>query len=859
MLPMPRSLLLLLVLAITTLPQGASAQLAHAITGTVRDPSDAVIVGATVEIFAVNGTTVAQTSAAQTVTDNSGAFRFDQLNPGSYELHVRAEGFHEARLQVSTGAKPRPALHIVLAVFVAGQAVTVQTDELATTVGTDPAENQNANSVDRAALDRVPIFDQDYITTLSRFLDDNAIGTNGVTLVVNGVEANGPGVTPSAIQAVKINQNPYSALFSRPGRARLEITTKGGTPEFHGSLNFLFRDAVFDARNAFASVKPPEQRRYYEGSLTGPVGHSKKTTFLLSMEQDDDDQQAIVFAQDTQGIIQENVANPTRHFFGSGRVFHNLANGDQFWTAYSYEHQTTDNQGVGGNVLPEAGSNAHSQEHEINVSYLHVFSPRWLNQLRFLVGYNDRITTSLNSNPQLIVSGAFTGGGAQADAKRTESHFDGTDIVSYANGKHELKFGIDIPDISRRGADDYTNRAGTYTFASLVDYQAGKPSTYLVQTGQGRAVFLEKVLSAFVEDNVRLRPNFSFSLGMRYYWQNFFHDVPANFAPRFGFAYAPTQNSKTVIRGGAGMFYDRSGPRPIADLLHFNGVNLLRFIVNNPTYPVTPSSLVGLPASVVVLDPRAQLPHTVQYSIGLERQLAKKSTLSATYVGSRGVDLFRSIDANAPLSDFSTRPNPNLGQEREIQPEGYQKSNALELTFRGKASKYFSGQAQYTLSSTRNNTSGITYFPANSYAPNADWARSDNDRRHKFDLLGSTKPTKFFTLGLALSLYSGKPVDITTGNDDNGDGITNDRPTGVPRNRLHGPGTINLDLNIAHDFVFSKSKKESPTLTVALNSFNILNHTNDVTYSGVITSPFFGHGVQAQPPRRMQVDVKFKF
>jgi Carboxypeptidase regulatory-like domain/TonB dependent receptor len=846
--------LLLLALLFT---QAAHPQSAHQLTGTVQDPTDAVIVAASVEVFPTGETT----PTAKTTTDNSGSFHFDHLTPGTYELHVQGEGFREEKLPVTIGTKPNPPLHITLSVYAANESVSVQVEESAAQISTDPGENQSANTIDRAALDRVPVFDQDYITTLSRFLDDNAIGTNGITLVVNGVEANGPGVTPSAIREVKINQNPYSALFSRPGRARLEITTKGGTPEFHGSLNFLFRDAVFDARNAFASIKPPEQRRYYEGSLTGPVGHSKKTTFLLSLENDNDDQQANVYAQTTPStLIQENVSNPTHHFFGSGRVFHNRANGDQIWTAYSYEHETKDNQGVGGTVLPEAGSNTRSLEHEINVSYLHVFSPKWLNQLRFLVGYNDNLTKSLNANPQLIVSGAFTGGGAQADTRRTESHFDGTDVVSYANGKHELKFGIDIPDISRRGADDYTNRAGTYTFASLADYQAQNPATYLVQTGQGRAVFLEKVVSGFVEDNIRLRPNFSFSVGVRYYWQNYFHDDPSNFAPRFGFAYAPTPNSKTVLRGGAGEFYDRSGPRPIADLLHFNGVNLLRYIADNPTYPVDPSALVGLPASLVILDPRTKLPHTLQYSIGLERQLTKKSTLSATYVGSRGIDLFRSIDANAPLpSNPATRPNPNQGQVREIQPEGYQKSNSLELTFRGKATKYFSGQAQYTLSSTRNDTSGITYFPGNSYAPDNDWARSDNDRRHKFDLLGSAKPTKYFSVGLALSLYSGKPVNITSGTDSNGDGITNDRPLGVPRNSLHGPGTINLDLNVSHDFVLSKTKKEAPTLTVTLNSFNILNHRNDVTYSGVITSPFFGHATQAQPPRRTQIDVEFKF
>jgi hypothetical protein len=850
-----RSLLLLLSLTASALSQTPPPTPGYVITGTVRDPSNAAIVGARVSLIGADGNAI-----ARTITDNSGLFRVDSLGPGNYQLDVQKEGFRETALTVTLGARPHSALHIVLPIYVVNQEIIVPAEDGVPQVSTDIAQNQNANTVDRAALDRVPVFDQDYVTTLSRFLDDSAIATNGITLVVNGVEANGPGVSASAVKEVKINQNPYSALFSRPGRARLEITTKGGTPDLHGSVNFMFRDAVFDARNPFAPTKPATQRRYYEGSLTGPLPTSKKTTFLLSLDLDEDDQQALVVAEGVNGPINENVPNPTHHFFGSGRIFHSLANGDQFWIGYSYEKQTVRNQGVGGTVLPEAGTDYRMREHEINLSYLHLFSPRWLNQLRFLVGHFDIPTTSLNPNPKIVVSGAFVSGGAQADSRRTEYHFDGTDIVTHVSGKHELKFGIDVPDISRRGMDDFTNMAGTYTFGSLADYKAGQPSTYLVQQGQGHLVFLEKVLSGFIEDNVRLKPNLSVSLGMRYYWQNYFHDDPDNFAPRLGFAFAPSQNSKTVIRGGAGTFYDRTGPRPIADLLHFNGINLLRFIVDHPTYPVTAASLMGVPTSVVVLAPGARIPYTIQYSLGIERQLTAKSTLSATYVGSRGIRLFRSIDANAPPPpDYVARPSPNLGQARQLQTEGYQKSNSFELTFRGRASKYFNGQAQYTLNRTYNNTSGVTYFPANSYDPLADWARSDNDRRHKFDLLGSAQPTRFFSVGLALSLYSGKPVDVTTGSDNNHDGVTNDRPPGVPRNALHGPGLVNLDLNLAHDFVLSKSRKEAPTLTVSLNSFNVLNHRNDVTYVGVITSPFFGRAVQAQPPRRMQLDLQFKF
>ena len=838
---------------------------ASSLAGTLLDPSGAAIAQAQVSLLAAGDKAVAQTTS-----DSTGSFHFDNLAPGNYILAFHAEGFLDARINTTLAARRQSPLRVTLQIAVPSETVTVATGISVPFVSTESSENQNSNLIDRNALDRVPVFDQDYVTTMSRFLDDNATGTNGVTLVVNGIEANGPGVTPSAVQEVKINNNPYSARFSRPGRARLEIVTKSGSPAYHGSLNFLFRDSVFDARNAFAMVKPPERRQYYEGSVTGPIGQSKRTSFLLALDEDLQDQQAVidseaVAAAESLGLgpVAQTIPNPTHHFFGSGRIFHDFSNGDQFWIGYSYEHRSVKNQSVGGTVLPSAGTDTRFLEHEVNVSHLHPFSPHWLNQLRFLFGHYDNSVSSISGQAQLAVSGLFTAGGAQANSRRTEYHFDGTDFATYAGGKHQLSFGIDIPDISRRGLDDFTNRAGTYTFASSTDFAAGVPTTYLLQTGRGHVVFLERVICAFVEDNIRLTPNFSLSLGVRYYSQNYFHDVPTNFAPRLGFAYAPGPNSKTVIRGGAGVFYDRTGPGPIGDLLHFNGVNLLRFIVDQPlvSYPINPGVLSQVPTSLVTLDPRLRIPYTLQYSIGIERQVTAKSTASAVYIGNRGIDSFRSVDANAPVlvEGNYVRPNPTVGQVRQMQSEGYLKGNALELTFRGKPSKYFVGQVQYTLSRTDNNTSGITFFPVNSYNPSADWGRSDNDRLHKFDLLASSQPTRFFTLGVGLSLYSGKPVTITTGADNNHDGIINDRPAGVARNTMPGPGLIGLDLNLSHDFPLSTQKHEAKVISVSLNSFNLLNHPNYITYIGTISSPLFGRPVAAQPPRRMQLDVQFKF
>lgn len=870
---LPAILIGLLLFALTRglICQDASGQIRpndganRSITGAVLDPSGAAIPNAQVTLLDAGGRILTRSS-----TDASGLFRFDGLAVSKYTIDLHADGFRDARIAAVISGKRVSPLRIVLQISVSTETVTVATGINVPLVSTETSENQNNNAIGRDALDRVPVFDQDYITTMSRFLDDNSTGTNGVSLVVNGIEANGPGVTPSAVQEVRINNNPYSARFSRPGRARLEIITKGGTKDYHGSLNFMFRDSVFDASNAFAIVKPPERRQYYEGSVTGPLGHSKRTSFLLALDEDLLDQQdiidpSVISAAESLGFgpITPALPNPTHHFFGSGRIFHDLANGDQFWIGYSYEHRSSENQGAGGTTLPSAATNTHFLEHEINVSYLHTFSPHWVNQLRFLVGHYDNATTSINPEAQIAVSGLFTAGGAQADLRRTEYHFDGTDFVTYASGKHQVSFGIDIPDLSRRGFDDFTNRAGTYTFASAADYLAAAPATYLVQTGQGHVTFLEKVLCAFIEDNIRLRSNFSLYVGMRYYWQNYFHDDADNFAPRMSFAWAPVAKGRTVIRGGAGVFYDRTGPGPISDLLHFNAVNLFRYIADPPlvSYPMNPAALSQVPTSVVTLDPKTRIPYALQYSIGVERQVTTKSTVSAVYIGNRGINQFRSIDANSPalVGGQYVYPNPNLGQVRELQSEGYSKGNALEVTFRGKPSRYFSGQIQYTVGRTENNTSGITFFPANSFDATADWGRSDNDRLHKFDLLATSQPSRFFTLGAALSLYSGKPVNVTTGGDDNRDGILNDRPSGYTRNSMAGPGTIDLDLNLSHDFPLSKTKKESKVLSVALNSFNVLNHPNYVTYIGTIASPLFGKPVAAQPPRRLQLDVQFKF
>jgi hypothetical protein len=532
--------------------------------GTIRDPTGAGAAGARVELTQQDGK-VERTAA----TDATGAFRFEGVPQGSHIVDVNQPGFRPARQPIRVGTRPLPALRIILGLAERREQVTVSGE--AANVSTESTENRNAISASQQALQNIPVFDMDYISTMSAFLSQGDIATGGVTLVVDGLEANGLGVTPSAIQEVKIDQDPYSAEFSRPGRGRIEVITNPGTLQYHGTFTFLFRDSFFNARDTFAATKPAEQRRFYEGSLTGPLKLWSNTFFLLSLQRDEEDLASIVFAQGLQGPVRENVPSPMRHWFAAGRITHQYAGGSALWLSYSYEDRWNRNVGVGGTVLPEAGTNTQFLEHQITVNHKYVASPGLLNQLRFYVGHYRSPTTSQDAEPKIVVLDAFTAGGAQADMKKTEWHFGLTDTASWTSRHHLITFGASIPDWSRRAIDDFTNHLGTYYFSNLEAYSLGQPYLLLLQRGEGRVVFVEKNIAGYVQDELRLRPNLTVTAGVRYYWQNYFNDKTRNLAPRLSYAWAPGKSKKTVIRGGAGMFYDRTGPGPIWDLLALMG------------------------------------------------------------------------------------------------------------------------------------------------------------------------------------------------------------------------------------------------------------------------------------------------
>jgi hypothetical protein len=173
---------------------------------------------------------------------------------------------------------------------------------------------------------------------------------------------------------------------------------------------------------------------------------------------------------------------------------------------------------------------------------------------------------------------------------------------------------------------------------------------------------------------------------------------------------------------------------------------------------------------------------------------------------------------------------------------------------------YLNTSAQYTLSKTKNDTSGINWMPPNNYDLSLEYGRADSDQRHRLDVFSTLNRGPWLNLGFALAVYSGRPYSMTTGHDDFNTGIANARPPGVPRNSLDGPSYADLDIRWSRDLFPDRARRGSgPTLTLGVDAFNVLNHVNATAYVGTLTSPFFGTAVAAQPARRLQLSARTKF
>lgn len=834
------SLLLLLAVLGAGLASGQTP-----LKGTVVDPTGLPIAGA--------GVFLSRDDAEPIYAETDAAGRFDLSIPaGEYRIQAITPGFAPLNMRVELPLSEELRLQMQLE---AGREEVTVTAEKPRALAVDPAENQSAMALEKDFLSSLPVLDQDIIGMAGSLLDEGMTGSGGATLVVDGLETDSLGVTASAIAEVRINKNPYSAEYSRPGSGRIEVITRQGSQEIHGDINALFRDNRLDARNAFASERPQQRRRRFEGDLTGPVEAGGRSTFLISAERDDDERQSIVFAQTPDGIFRENVAQPERETEFSGR-FRRYPNNKTTWALrYDYE-QDSERDGAGGFSLPEAGEIESGREQSLR------FDQTWFPSADLLVELtvqgereSSRSESVTPGVAAIEVQDAFTAGGAQRDGLWRETEVETALSLSWYGDKHQVRGGLRVPDFSFHNVEDRNNFDGTWRFASLQDYQKGNPLSFTQRRGDPNLSFWTGRIALFAQDDIRLRDNVTLGLGLRYERERRMPDGD-NFAPRMSLSWGLGDERRTVIRAGGGYFYDDLGSSTVRDLLRFDGVRLREILVLDPSYPALPTQGAALPAEIVWLNESLNTPRLLQWSFSLERRIREGLTLAATWSETRGDQLLRSVDRNAPIGPDFQRPDPEISILREVRSGGEMISRRLNLNLRGKIGRHFRGLLRYTWGRASDNADEWDDLPPDSRDWSTEWGRSDFDRRHSLRAMGSFALPFSLSLGAVLGADSGRPFDWTTGFDDNRDGRTAERPDGAPRNALQRPGEIELDVRLSRRF---ELREDGAKLTISADAFNALNRVNFSRVIGNQRSPLFQQPVAASSARRMQLSASVEF
>jgi len=886
----------------------------------VLDPSGAVIPNAGITLLGPNG--VQQTSAAS----ETGRFSFLGLGPGNYSIRATAPGFADAETKVNLDNGRVISVDIRMTVAEARQEVTIP-DTLPSEVQVDPSQNAAQIVVQGKDLDILADNGDDMEADLQA-LAGPSTGPNGGQIFLDGF-THGDLAGKENISEVHVNVNPFSAEYDRPGFGRVDVTTRSGVDRLHGSAGVNISDSTLNARNPYSLIKPPTQMRMFDFNLTGPL--SKTAFFTLDAVHQTTDNTALINA-----LVLDSSLNPQRinqivktpyvRRNVAPKIDYRITPNITFTARYSWFHPTQEDNGVGGfTLLSRATSSV--QTHQSGTFTLSVVrGTGFVNETRFQYHHLSNDQTGDSSSPAIVVAGAFADGGAPfAKNWVREGSYEFQNMSSYNRGAHFFKFGIRL----RAWLDsDYstTNYNGTYTFTSFNAYrlteqglakglsmpqiraQGGGPFQYSVTAGTSLTKLNQMDAEPFLQDDWKLKPNLTLSLGLRYEVQTNAGNF-RDWAPRVALAWGIRKGSgtpKTVVRLGYGIFYDRIDYSIPLQAARQNGIVQQFFVDSAPSYfPTAPAPSVlfqnGVPQAIQLLSNTLEAPRNMQSAVTLERQLPKNITVSTSYINTRGVHQLREQDINAPCIPGNAvgpgacdanpaPPSTSLFPYGTSDPLYLYESSAqykqwqLTSNVTARVNTRFSLFGYYTYGRAFSDSDGPTSFPANNYNLAAEWSRAGFDIRHRAQIGGTITAPLGIQFAPFINANSAPPVNITTGTDLNGDTLLTDRPAFatvpvdpaigvvatrwgvfnldpihnpeygsviIPRNYVNGYGRFDVSGRISRAWVFGErpganAKGRRYTLTLAVQGRNWFNHVNPGPPSAILTSPFFGQALNLQ-------------
>ena len=694
------------------------------LNGTVTDPSGAAVANAKITA------TKADTGQSRLIeSGQAGNYTLVRLAPGRYDLTVEAPGFKTVKrpgVILAIGAVA--TFDIALEVGATQETVNV-TAELPLVEST---RSQTSTAVNEKFVRDLPINGRNFLdfTILTpgvvrdpRGGDLSFAGQRGTSnsLLVDGGDSNnlffgqssGRAGTRNpytfsqeAVQEFQVNSAGYNAETGRAGGGVINVITKSGTNDFHGTGFWFFRDKALNANtffnNSVGRRKQPYHFNQFGGNFSGPIKKNVLFFFYNFDGQRNTLPNAVFFppnvAIPTDAVSQAAAAGLAKfqNAYTTGfennihtfKVDWNLPKSQVFNVRYNYHRFNGKNfENAGNQSASEHTGNSQNNTDNLAIQYAKVIGSNMVFDSRFIFLKDNAPGEANSTAPEAIIrqsgntlltigrnnfSPRFT------NVKKTNL----INSVSLTRGKHTYKIGADL-EFDRIVNFFPGNFSGAFTFDTLIDWANSRPAVFtqgFAGAGTNGATTYPNIgeYAFFAQDAWRVTPRLTLNYGVRYdlftYAQPLVKNPDAllaaakldtsrinrdknNLAPRFGFAYRLDETGKTVVRGGYGVYYGRTASILIGTAHSQNGIQVQTYTLSGanaaqaaiiPKYPAALSAppTIGRTPDIYVVAPNYVQPQTHQWNFNLERQVTKDVALTLGYLGVRGVHLTRARDIN---------------------------------------------------------------------------------------------------------------------------------------------------------------------------------------------------------------------
>ena len=904
------------------------------LNGTVTDASGAAVPNANV--------TVANTATGLTrsgETSDVGLYNFRGLPVGTYNITVDKQGFKTLQrtgLPLQVGAVATVDLRLDLGsaqetVSVVAEAPVVETERTSA-----------ASNVTEKAVANLPVNGRNFIdfTLLTPGVVRDVRGTGDLSfagqrgtansLLVDGADSNNlffgeatgrTGFRPyafseDAVQEFQVTTVGYPAEIGRSGGGNINMVTRSGTNALHGTAFEFYRDKGMNANtftnNRSRTPKLPYHFNQFGGTLGGPV-KKDKLFFFFSYDGQRNTQNQILAPNipptgaalaALQQYLQPYIVGLKNNVY-LGKADWNIGSNDRLSVRYNASRYT----GVNQENASTTSALQHTGDNQVNTDnlagwYTKVIGAKLVWDARFNFVRDNEPGFANTAAPEVAITNGITFGRNNFSPRYTNTKaYQPINTVAYITGRHSFKFGQDF-NFERAGNFFPGFFSGGYVFPTYDAYLANQPSQYtqgFSSTGTSAPVSHPDVneWTLFAQDNWRASERLTINMGIRYDLFSYRQPTTLNnnagllamnlrtnvipidhgdVGPRFGLAYKPFNDDKTVVRSGYGIFYARTPGLLLSTAILQNGIDVLTYVLtsNLPAYPNALSAPPGgglAPPSIDVTDPNFKSPRVQQWNVQVERALAANYALTIGYLGVHGAHLTRSRDINLfpavltqgtlstggpvnfyrhPGTSGPARPNPTFGRITLFESGADSEYNGGFIQLSKRFSQNFQVLASYTFSKVIDDAPDATSVVAGNggddakqaqdgLAPNLERGLGVNDIRHRFvfssvwDLnyaksisnIAAKALLNGWTLSTIAQLQSGQPVSVGTSGDPGNDGNNNnDRAPLIGRTTLIGPELWTWDLRLTRDIAFT----ERARLRLIFEGFDVTNRAN---FSGI--------------------------